>query len=157
MTEVTDINSLIKYSSDLSRLNRTIQVMQNSMYSDNEFVWPTGKTDFDNLKSFLENRGVKIRNSSEVGSELETLWKEISQLQKVRVKVVSSEFSEEFWDKVFDWLKQNLVGGPFVLNREYDPSILGGTIITWKGNYFDLSLHTKLNDFFEKDKINVPG
>ncbi|MBD3366533.1 hypothetical protein GF360_04340 [candidate division WWE3 bacterium] len=147
-----DVNELIKFNTDMSELIKTIRSLQSTLYSDNKFVWPTGKTNLQKLRKFLEANGVDISSASAIEKALKEIRKSLSELEEVRVKVALNGMSTDFWVQVFAFLKEKVVKEPFVLVREYDKSLLGGVILYLKGSYFDLSLRTKLNDYFKNGK-----
>jgi hypothetical protein len=151
----TDINSLIMFSRDLSELSATIQDLQSSLYSDSEFVWPINRPLVSNLRNFLEGRGVNVSNPSEIENSLKDLNRELSELPVVRVKVAVKGLSEEFWKKTFFWIRENVKNAPFLLARDVDSSILGGIVLYLDGNYIDLSLRSRLEQFFEKESAHV--
>ena len=155
MTKQNDINNLIKFSGNLSELTRTIQSLQSNLYSDKGFIWPDDKAISIKLKKFLENRGVNMQSPEEIEQALNNLKQELSSLERVRVKIPVLGFSDQFWNEVFSWLKENAVKEPFILEKELDESIMGGIVIYWKGRYLDLSLKKKLDEFFEKELVDV--
>jgi|CXWL01.1.fsa_nt_gi hypothetical protein len=65
-------------------------------------------------------------------------------------------------DKFFDYVNKNIKtetkSGDFqgiILSFEYDPKILGGAEITWKGEYRDLSLRRLFEDEYEAKRGDV--
>lgn len=153
MQEKQDINSLIKFSPDLLDLVTEVQELQSELYSAEPFLWPSDKA--SDLRSFLDARGVNVSAKNELIESLNKLQEEISNLERIKVIVPDVQFSSEFWDRLFHWLKENLISRSFILDKETSPAIMGGIVIYWQGSYIDLSLKTKLGEFFSKAEHSV--
>ena len=155
MTRGPNLNELVKYKVDLEPFVREIQTLQKELYSANAFTSAFGKALL--IKKYLENNGVDTNNISSAEASLRCLKEDLLNLETLTVKVSRSDFPPKFWESLFNWLCKNVTDGPYLLDREVEPSILGGLVILWGGTYLDLSLGAKLDGFFEKEPTNVLG
>lgn len=158
---MTDLNSLVKYQEDLSDLTATIIDLQKEVASAKQvdFAALISHGKFSDLGGVLESRGVDISDRYSVGVALLELKKDLAQLERLRVVFPCSpheDFSSKFMDSVFNWLKENILGGkPFLIETTVDPEILGGVVIYWQGQVINLSLRKKLEAYFEKTHVNL--
>ena len=155
MTEGANLNELVKYKVDLEPFIREIQNLQRELYSANAFASAFGKALL--IKEYLENNGIDTSNISSAEAGLRDLKEDLLNLETLTVKVSRSDFSLKFWEGLFNWLGENVTNGPYLLDREVEPSILGGLVVLWGGTYLDLSLKTKLDGFLEKEPAYVLG
>jgi len=150
-----DLNSLIQFKTDLEPLVREIQSLQTGIYSDKPLSSSSSKAIL--LKKYLEDNDIPANNISGVEEALKNLKEDLLNLEILTVKVSRSDFPPEFWDKLFHWLKNNMTKQPYLLDREVDPYIFGGLVISWRGTYLDLSLKEKLEAFFAQEEEYVLG
>ncbi len=57
-------------------------------------------------------------------------------------------------DKFFTYVK-DIVKEPVILNFEYNPTILGGAEVTWKGEYRDFSLKRVFEEEYDSKKSEI--
>lgn len=65
---------------------------------------------------------------------------------------VAVEPSEDLIREIFDWV-QTEIHEDVILKIDINPQILGGTQITYKGKYLDLSLSSKLEEIFKNKDL----
>lgn len=153
MIRVANLNELVKYKVDLEPFIREIQGLQKELYAANTFANTSGRGLL--IQRYLENSGADITNISSSETGLKGLKEDLLNLETLTVKVSRSDFSPKFWEQLFNWLGENVTNCPFLLDREVEPSILGGLVVLWRGMYSDLSLKAKLSDFLEKESSYV--
>lgn len=151
-----DINSLVKYTADLPKIVMNISNLQKIISTDNEEKYKEAmkSPEFALLKKYIKGRAVDTDDRHAVGVALMDLKKDISQMEKVRLVLPSQDLSQNFNDKLFDWIKENVMQDrPFLIERQVDPRILGGLVLYLNGRFVDLSLRTKLERFFAKRNL----
>lgn len=86
----------------------------------------------------------------------ETLRDLKDKLEKVKVLKLELAFepTEAAISKIHEWAKAN-AGENILLDLGYNPAILAGAIITYKGKYGDYSLRKKLDEEFRKNKEEI--
>ncbi|OGM10671.1 hypothetical protein A2159_02435 [Candidatus Woesebacteria bacterium RBG_13_34_9] len=76
------------------------------------------------------------------------LYRELKKIKEVGL-VIAFEPSQDFIDRMSEFLKQ-IIGSSVILNITYDPYIIGGAQIIYKGVYKDYSFKR----IFEKEFFN---
>ena len=100
---------------------------------------------FPNDKSTIKlGDSEKVLDKEMVKDFLEKLKSELEQLKIIKL-VVAFEPSPQTVEHIHEWTKSNL-GTGFVLDIGFDKALLGGAIITFKGEYRDLTLKKKLQE-----------
>lgn len=86
----------------------------------------------------------------------ETLRDLKDRLEKVKVLKLELAFepTQDAISKIHEWAKAN-VDENILLDLGYNPAILAGTIITFKGKYGDYSLRKKLDEEFRSKKREI--
>ncbi len=166
-----DINDLVKFSSDVEKLNMKIDEIQTRLYTVEEdqekgsfLSEGVGNEDFQ-ASSLVSDffRRARIPNSgdpSEIIKKISDLREQISLLPRIKIIFpFPRKYADLNFDKfLFEWFRNNLSPEhPILLEREYDPDILGGIQFYWQGRFYDLSLRTRLSNFYKKELSNVSG
>ncbi len=114
--------------------------------------------DFSWLQS-LGNGFFKQFTSTNATIILSKLEDELKQLP-VLIVYVPFEMPETEFFRLGNWLKTNL-GSNFIFETRIDPDLIGGTALSWKGIYKDLSLRETLlenrNQILESFKEFING
>ena len=77
-----------------------------------------------------------------IAEALNDLKKELEKIETLDLSVAITP-SDKFIDAVFEWVRKNL-GDKVVVNFKKNPSIVGGAIVSYKGQYGDFSISKKL-------------
>ena len=86
-------------------------------------------------------------------SFLEGLKNELKDLEEVNLNL-AFEPTEDSLDRFSTFVK-NEIGSNAIINLSYDPAIIGGSIIVYKGNYRDFSFKRVFEKVFEKERENI--
>jgi F0F1-type ATP synthase delta subunit len=124
------------------------------------------KSLFEQEENFEHVLGSKVRSkiSQAIRPELEKesvdkkayllgLENELNKLTPLAL-TIAFEPCDSTISKIFDWVGANL-GSNYLLDIQQDNSILGGIIITFKGEYRDYSLKSKLDQYLSQNKENL--
>lgn len=84
--------------------------------------------------------------SGEAKKVLAEIRSNLSKLKKIEI-TIAFEPSQDSIAKIHEWLTQNITKD-ILLDISIDKSIIGGIILVNKGKYVDLSLKTKLHEYF---------
>ena len=145
--------SAIRTRSEADELISEIELLKNSLYEDGE----------KSYRSTLENNVrywvVSIINeetldkTKDIEKYLETLLEDISHLKEIKL-TLAFEPRNSGINMFLEYLREN-VDKDLILEIDHDPKILGGTIISYKGNYHDYSLVRVFNDEFEENRDHI--
>lgn len=105
------------------------------------------------LRESFKKNNIDQNDHSAVEKFLNNIKNQAQQLNVLKLQLAFDP-SDETITTVFNWVSENY-GDGIVLDIQKDESIIGGTIITFNGKYKDLSLKRRLEDVFQKNKIDL--
>jgi F0F1-type ATP synthase delta subunit len=100
------------------------------------------------LSGFLQKKDLSTDNKEVLLALLDEKKSEILKMPQIKL-TIAIDPEDSFLDKICSWFSAN-TGKTFLLDIAVDASIVGGLLITYNGIYRDLSLKTKLNNYFNK-------
>ncbi len=129
-----------------------IRILTDSLYKegDNSFESVIGKRVRKQTSDFFSGvfTNQKI-NKEEYFQALELKINEIEVLE-VSLAYIPSANSISL---ISNWITKNL--GSFLIDFKYDPTLIAGGVIIYKGKYLDLSLRKKFEDYFQENYTNL--
>lgn len=105
------------------------------------------------LRESFKKNNINQNDHSAVEKFLNNIKNQAQQLNVLKLQLAFNP-SDETITTVFNWVSENY-GDGIVLDIQKDESIIGGTIITFNGKYKDFSLKRRLEDVFQKNKIDL--
>ena len=81
---------------------------------------------------------------------LEGLRQVILAAQRLELSLADDP-SEVFLERISSWVKQNL-GAEILLDIHYDPRLVGGAVVSFRGKYADYSVKKRLGEWFNQKK-----
>jgi F0F1-type ATP synthase delta subunit len=127
------------------------------MYSDISQL--RTKEELELFKQKLEEDGKKLFVDGVVSPELikhqkDYLKKLEAELEKIKIVRLTLAFdpTEEFLDKITDWIQKN-VGQGYVLEVNIEPAIIAGARIEFEGKFFDFSLQKSLKTLTKNEPL----
>src|SRR3989344_810223 len=143
--------TFIQTADDLELMQEEVLTLLNSFYENKQ-------TFDDALKSKVRKKTADaIREAAERGHDvkelLESLAAELNKLERFKI-TLAIELTQLGIDKVYSYIVQQL-GRRIVLEISYDPTIVGGAVISFQGNYRDFSLSRFLDMEFEKNREEI--
>lgn len=140
------LSTILKDTYTLSQFKKRLKILQSYFQQQffhslaTESLTPKDSLWFKSLpKSFMESFS-KDNLSQNLGS----LTKKISSMQILTVYLpidVTDEALDQIGSKV-----RNLFGEKFLLDIKYNPNLIAGCALSWKGIYKDYSLHSKISE-----------
>lgn len=148
---------LTQTTDDVVKLDEEIDLLLQSIYH----------VDKDMIEDTLE-RMVRIR----VAMEIRKIIKQTASSRKEDIKILLSnayrticalpilkltlafEPSEAVIGNLSRWARQNLAAG-ILLDLSLDRSVLGGSVISYNGKFYDLTLKKKLQAVFDKGDLRL--
>lgn len=148
----SDILEKVRTQKEAQELREEVELLMASLYR-------VGEEDFNKtldmkIKAWFADG---LRKAFEKGgnkeSYLKGLKKELEELEVVKL-TLGFEPSIEVIENIHSWVWKN-AGKTVVLDLSYNPAILGGAIIAYKGKYEDYSLRSKLRKIFTEEKDTI--
>ena len=139
----------VKTTDELNQLSSQIDGLLRALFktprgSFEKELEKIGIENSENLKElFLKNK-LDLKDKELVKDFLEKLKQEFNKLKIVKL-VTAFEPSTQIVNHIHDWILSNL-GAGFILDISFDETILGGAIVSFKGEYRDLTVKKKLQD-----------
>ena len=104
------------------------------------------------LRASFEKNNINQNDHSAIEKFLNSIKNQAAQLNVLKLQLAFDP-SDETITNIFNWISENY-GGGIVLDIQKNESIIGGAIISFNGKYKDYSLKRRLDDAFEKNKID---
>ncbi|OGH31136.1 MAG: hypothetical protein A3J69_00120 [Candidatus Levybacteria bacterium RIFCSPHIGHO2_02_FULL_42_12] len=92
----------------------------------------------------IESLLPRSKKPEDIKTVLHSLRNDVQKIPTLKV-TLAFEPSEKMIETLYDWAKETL-GEIVLLDITYDPLIVGGVVMSWKGAYIDASLKTKLDN-----------
>ena len=145
----SDLHKLIRTREEAFKMLSEIEMVSDALYQNNP----------DELNSILENKINKnlaeyIKRSFETGipkPEFLNETKESIKKMPVISLTISFDPSEGTLTKLTSWAENNLAER-VIFDISKNESLVGGAIVISRGNYLDLSLRSKIIDYFKNQK-----
>lgn len=103
---------------------------------------------FENFVKNLEKERIISENLKENGIFFERLKNFLLKIPQIKIEI-AFEPSREFIEKLSSFLEEN-AKEKIILDLVFNPAIVGGVIVEYKGKYFDFSLAKKIDEIIEK-------
>ena len=147
------LTSSIRTRSEADEIVGEIQMLKNSLYEDGDRSFES--TLKSNIRFWVADIiREEIRDlGKDTEKYLEKLVGEISSLEEFKI-TLAFEPSDKGINMFLDYLRES-VDKSLILEIEHDPKILGGTIISYKGNYHDYSLFRIFDEEFEENRAEI--
>ena len=147
---VTQLISKLRTKEDLELLRGELDLLKNSLYQKD-----------NNYKEVLENdiRGwvseiISIEaKDMEIGKYLDDMEMLLKSVQILSASL-AFEPSDSFVDRFSQFIKKNVSPG-IVVDFLFNPQLIGGTQLSFKGKYVDLSLRKKIIQEFDVASFSV--
>ncbi len=143
----------IRTARDVLRAKEEIDLLLDSLYkSDTEAYDTTLKKHVRQWFSELVQNQI---NKNKVDKEkfLKGLGKKLDEMRRVKL-TIAYEPTQNMVDGISDWIKER-VGEDVVVEFSYNPGVLAGAVVVYKGEYRDFSLRKKLDLYFETNHTNI--
>ncbi len=146
----SEIFNYINTKFDLDMLNFEVGILRESIFKQ-------GEGSFENVLitkvrpvvSAAVQKELKDQNIK-VDEYLNGLKKEIKKFELVTITLAYEPTNATF-NNLGSWVRKNTFGLT-VIDINYDPSIVAGAIIVFKGKYVDYSIRTQIKSLFESKK-----
>jgi F0F1-type ATP synthase delta subunit len=112
------------------------------------------KTSNEKLKYFItqwEKQNLIPENNEGQSVFLEELKQYLQKIPQIRIQVART-LPDSFLEQISSWLKNN-TKEKLILNIVFNPKIVGGAIIEYKGEYRNYSLAKNINKIIEKNEL----
>jgi F0F1-type ATP synthase delta subunit len=146
--------SSLKTRDDVEAVEEEIKKISKSLYEgDVNSIQNVLKKDIRNFFSEIVRQETNINDIKSVENYLRILEEKLKAIFDVTI-IVAFEPSGYAISKFYDLVQQN-IKEKIVLDIEFDPHIIGGAIIIYKGKYKDYSLKTVFNDELNKTQGEI--
>ena len=141
----------IRTTDEREKLNEELDLLLESLYREKGAGFES--TMFSKIRYWVSEiiKSEVSNNSSEIEIYLKEIISHMGNLKVLSLKL-AFEPTDTSIDKFFAFVRKN-VGEGIILSFEYDPRLLGGAVITYKGEYRDFSLRRLFeNEYKLKEK-----
>ena len=135
-------------ASDVLQLRQELEVLQKALYQVKTDAWENALSSQVRTWVAAEISASVTNDTQSKEQVLQDLLKQLEAIKTLRL-TIAFEPSDIMLTKVREWVKAEL-GSMVVLEIEYQPSLIGGAIITWNGKYFNASVRQALDAVFDK-------
>jgi F0F1-type ATP synthase delta subunit len=104
--------------------------------------------DFKNLIEKLENENVITGDVERSRKFFEDLKNYLLKIPQIKIEIAFKP-SRRFIEKISLWLEKNF-GEKIIVDLYFNPEIVGGAIIEYKGKYLNYSLEKKIDELISK-------
>jgi F0F1-type ATP synthase delta subunit len=104
--------------------------------------------DFKNLIEKLENENVITKDAEKNRIFFENLKNYLLKITQIKIEIAFKP-SRKFIEKISLWLEKNF-GEKIIVDLYFNPEIVGGAIIEYKGKYLNYSLAKKIDELISK-------
>lgn len=144
-----ELSKKIITKEDLVFLLGEINLVQKSVFKDidiplSERVQENISEDFKQFIKKLEEEKIILKNPQENQTFFDNLKKYLQSLPQIKIEVAFPP-EKKFIDKVFLWLKKEF-NQKLILDLVFNPKIIGGAVIEYKGKRINLSLAKKIDE-----------
>lgn len=145
----------VKTTNDRDRLLSESDILLNSLFSPkkNAFEKALSSISVKNAEVIRESFLKKKLGKQDIKDSLNQLKERVQKLNTINLTLSFSP-SEDSIKSIFDWTSKN-IGEGFILDIKEDPTILGGVVLVFKGQYIDLSLKKRLDEAFAKKRKEI--
>lgn len=155
-----DANFFLPFLTNLSTTNEAAEVVEeinnllNQYYKNDQTTsimsWAKKLKPelFQSLEMVLENNNIAEGNTSVLKLFLEQLEKAV-QSCKVLSVTIAAPANQQLVNKLSQYGKSQF-GNTTIIEITVDPTIIGGAIVTYQGNYLDYSIKRKLDEYFKQ-------
>jgi F0F1-type ATP synthase delta subunit len=136
-----EINAMVRTKDEVNNLIDLIDRLLASLYEDHGRQYEKVLNE-EFPKDLADELREEIKETSNKTEYLEKLKGELSKLESLKL-TLSFKPTEKDVKKIYEWVYAN-VGKGMIIDFGYDKNILGGAIISFKGEYRDYSVKKKL-------------
>lgn len=152
-----DLIQLVQTTEDLVKLEEEIDMLLQSIYQLDKYMFEETLEKMVRIRVAMEIRKLVQQHTSSKKEEIKALlsnaYRTICVLPILQL-TLAFEPSEAVIGNISRWARQNLAAG-ILLDLSLDRSILGGAIVMYHGNFYDLSLRKKLQTVFDKGDLKL--
>lgn len=142
-----DILQNIRTKDEAEKLLEEIETLEESLYKDHGSTFEEVLN--KKIRNWVKVEIEKLLSSGKSNKEvLENLKNKIEDVSFLKLSIAFEPTSAGI-DSFFDFVKEH-AGSNVLLDITYDPAILGGAQVSYKGEYRDLSLKKKFNENYSK-------
>lgn len=105
------------------------------------------------FEDLLRSQGINFDDPSKVRTFLDELEEQVNAAKHVELTLAYRP-DDSAKGELINWLHKN-VSEDLVLKLSYDPSIVAGARITYRGKYADYTSRKKLDDYFKEGSAHV--
>lgn len=145
----SDIFATIQTKEDLYLIKEEISMLKQSLFK-------TNSKEFENVLKNELRRDVSLalqkdlQSSKDPKDYLEGLEKMLSSVEQVKIQV-AYQLSAKSLASIRDWVSKNITEF-VVLDIYYNPSIIAGAAISYKGKYYGSTVSAKIDEYFKNKK-----
>ncbi len=151
---MTNILSKIATKKDLSLFKSEIEVLISSLYKYQEDGLENALN--NDVRSWVaEEIRKNLKNKKEAEEYFKSIIKDTESIDFINI-TLAYEPSQSALGRISSWVKTN-VGEKTLLDIEYDPNLLGGAKIAYKGKYLDATLKKQIDIYFDTQRDVVVG
>ena len=144
--DISQLLQSIKTIEDRNRLYSGIELVSEAIYKEGELLKVLDSQISKNLREYIGDG-----TSQEVVSEkLSDLKNSLADLAVVKL-TLAFEPSESTIDKIITFVRQTL-SEKIILEVRFEPKILGGVILEFRGLYRDYTLKSRLDEVFKNKR-----
>lgn len=107
----------------------------------------------DSLTLSLNQQNVSLENHEQLQQYFTGLKQFLAALPLLQLTIPYHPSNEQV-EKLSDWARRE-TNKPVILQIQYNPTLLGGAVITYEGRYTDLSLKKKLDAVYATKKEEI--
>jgi len=104
--------------------------------------------DFEELIEKLEKENVITRDVEKSRIFFENLKNYLLKIPQIKIEIAFKP-SRNFVEKISLWLEKNF-GGKMIVDLYFNPEIVGGAIVEYKGKHLNYSLAKKIDELISK-------
>ncbi len=146
---MVNILSKIATKKDLSLFKSEIEILISSLYKYQEDGLENALN--SEVRSWVaEEIRKNLKNHDKVEEYLKSIIKDTESIDFINI-TLAYEPSQASLEKISSWVKTN-IGEKILLDIEYDPSLLGGAKISYKGRYLDATLKRQIESYFDTQR-----
>lgn len=152
MTDAEYLNNFldkIKTKEDLINILNEIATIKQIIFKNKD--WPHFKEELKNKISIFFEKFVegleKIKLDPRNLSFWEDLERKLKNLDEIRLEIAFQP-TDSFVENLSEWLKKEL-GRKIILDIKYNPKIVAGAIVEFKGKWADFSIAKEIDKLYE--------
>ena len=140
--------TIITTTKDAKTLIDEVDSLINGIYQSGEKDLEHTLAKSTKVHDVLQKEGINTGNVELLRDKLNEIRETVKDAEKIQIKIAFAP-TEAFVSNLVKWFYDNIKQSALI-DIDYDPSIIGGSVIIYKGIYKDLSVDLSLNKYFGK-------